>query len=58
MKLDVRPRCPYCRKLIKSKMQLANFKRYAPFDSYACQEYENMRRNLAYVYAITQRGKT
>ena len=49
MKLDLRPRCKRCGKLPRGKMQAENFKRYAPYCSYHCQEWANLEGAQRYI---------
>ena len=49
MKLDLRPRCKRCGKLPRGKMQAENFKRYAPFCSYHCQEWAYLEDAHRYI---------
>ena len=49
MKLDLRPRCKRCGKLPRGKMNTDNFKRYAPYCSFHCQEWANLEGAQRYI---------
>jgi hypothetical protein len=47
--IDFRPTCKRCGKHPRGKMQEANFKRYAPFCSYHCQEWFRLEEAQRYI---------
>ena len=60
MKIDLRPRCARCRKLPRGKLREAEFKRYAPFCSFHCQEWnrlEEAQRHLSNIIRAKATGE-
>jgi hypothetical protein len=57
--LDLRPRCARlrCNKLPRGNAQLANYKRYAPYCSYHCQESARVEDALRYLAASSNKGE-
>lgn len=54
MKLDLRPRCKYCRKIPRGKMNVANYERYKPYCSFHCQEWGRLQDAAAYLSTLRQ----
>ena len=45
-------RCAYCKKVPRGKSRIAERKKYAPFCSYHCQEWGNLREVACYLESL------
>ena len=46
-KIETRPRCNKCNRLIRGELRERNYAHYQPYCSFHCQETARMNRNIA-----------